>query len=43
MLYAILINENNNYDAAFPCNFAVFVVKIPCTLSLHLKVFPAVA
>ena len=41
MCYGIYINENNDaYE--FSHTFTVFFVKVPCTIALHLLLYPEV-
>jgi hypothetical protein len=42
MFYAFMTNELNEYENRLP-NFSLFIVKIACTIALHLKLFPEVA
>jgi hypothetical protein len=43
MVLALVTNEDNAYSPTVAHSFAVFVVKIPCTIALHLVLFPEVA
>lgn len=43
MLYAIIINDGNQYVPNHAHSFAVWIVKFPCTLALHLVLYPEVA
>lgn len=43
MVWALVVNEDFGYSPYISHSFAVFVVKIPCTIALHLVLFPEVA
>lgn len=38
--YAIYSNEAGEYTAVYPGSFALFIVKYPCAIALHLAVYP---
>lgn len=43
MLYAININEEGEYTPNISHNFAVWLVKFPCSVALHFLLYPEVA
>ena len=43
MLYAISINEEGEYTPNISHNFAVWLVKFPCSVALHFLLYPEVA
>jgi hypothetical protein len=43
MLTSIVTNEKGRYSNHFSHSFAVFYIKIPCALALHLVLYPEVA
>lgn len=43
MLIAILQNEQGKYTNEFSHSFAVFYIKFPCCIALHLSLYPEVA
>jgi hypothetical protein len=43
MMTSIVTNEMGRYDNQFSHSFAVFYIKIPCALALHLVLYPEVA
>jgi hypothetical protein len=43
MLYAIEINEEGEYTPNISHNFAVWLVKFPCSVALHFLLYPEVA
>lgn len=42
MYYAIVTNEGGEYGNKFPHSLALFAVKIPCSLALHLELYPEI-
>ncbi len=43
MFQSLLTNEADQYYPIYSHSFAVFIVKIPCTMALHLALYPEVA
>jgi hypothetical protein len=43
MLYAIITDEGGAFTPLVAGNFALFYVKFPCAVALHLVLFPQVA
>lgn len=43
MAVSIVYNENGRYNNDFSHSFAVFYIKFPCAIALHLMLYPEVA
>mmetsp|Transcript_11642 Transcript_11642/g.17667 ORF Transcript_11642/g.17667 Transcript_11642/m.17667 type:complete len:211 (-) Transcript_11642:29-661(-) len=43
MLWAIMTNENNDYEATLAHSYTVFFLKFPCSVALHFVLYPEVA
>lgn len=43
MFISIVSNENGRYTNEFSHSFAVFYLKFPCAIALHLMLYPEVA
>lgn len=42
IVYAMMTNEENQYNAYFAHSFALFYVKFPCCVALHFFLYPEV-
>lgn len=40
MYYAMMSNESGAFGGAFPHSLMLFLVKIPCSIALHLLLYP---
>ena len=43
IIYAIKIDEDGEYTPNISHNFAVWLVKFPCSVALHFLLYPEVA
>jgi hypothetical protein len=42
MMYAVWVNENNEYARAQAHSFQLFLIKVPCVIALHFYLNPEV-
>jgi hypothetical protein len=42
IVYAMMTNEESEYNAYFAHSFALFYVKFPCCVALHFYLYPEV-